>query len=567
MRPSRKESLTGSEATDHFGGDGEQGISDGKEKSSRWSWKRLFGGKGKEKKRSSDPNESLDASGLSTASWSPTLKDSTSSAPTWSTLNTGSASTPLRSTFTERSDSRFEPSFTDDTFQSSDDTTTERNYHPRGCEIRTGNINRDEGLRTEKEREKDKDKNKENADWTRQESSTSNLSALEYRPGNQSTDSMERFLQVIRDANQRAPYDNVEDPGKYAEDDGVSPSHNLRKDTGESLSGSKFGELMKTYFGDDHIPKDIGYTRSPPTTIIISIHQISPTVPAIYIRQFNPTTALQSMAPTPALFHLRRAAPERSKSPSPPPEAMTPRSPGGGVRRALLVAVSYADIEKERQACLEAIRGTKELLHRFHYQSKDIYVLTNAVEGQGPSPTRRSILQSLAALVGGIQPGDRLVFFFHGRSQQTEGAGYNVTGKMMECILPQDYQRNGYIDDKMLYEALAQPLPRRARLTCLFNSVHDACPLGLGIVLDHNGQEIGTRPRHRGRQERRSIFKARLAFLRQKSEAQLNEERSRPGARRVRGGPPTSPSPAPIIRRTSAHVIVLSSYVHARERH
>lgn len=203
----------------------------------------------------------------------------------------------------------------------------------------------------------------------------------------------------------------------------VTPSPILHGDSLESVvSSSGTQDPQRNRQESPNHESSITLPSSTPAPLVTGGSAPSPTLippPAPNLHSHSPPPAtVSSIRPDSASFHLRTASPERSTSPTPSPEVLRSRRTTGGARRALLIAVRYANAEKERQTCEEAIQGVKDLLHRFHYQPKDIHVLSNMHGDSGPQPTHKTILETISHFVGGIQPGDRLVFFFHGRSQQ-----------------------------------------------------------------------------------------------------------------------------------------------------
>lgn len=141
------------------------------------------------------------------------------------------------------------------------------------------------------------------------------------------------------------------------------------------------------------------------------------------------------------------------------------------------------------------------LLRQFRYT--DFLVLTdepvNVANVLSKEPTRRNIKDGIRWLHRDSTSESTLFFHFAGHgSQETDRNGDEVDG-LDETILPVDYERKGSINDDELYDALAVPLSKGARLHALMDCCHSGTGLDLPYVHDTDGPTLVDEPQPRGR--------------------------------------------------------------------
>ena len=151
----------------------------------------------------------------------------------------------------------------------------------------------------------------------------------------------------------------------------------------------------------------------------------------------------------------------------------------GAVRRALLVGANYAGTARELRGCVDDARCVKDvLLSRYGYAPEHVRLLADA-PGTDPdfAPTGANLRASLAWLVAGARPGDRLVFFYSGHGESlpdAEGAGEGAGGAdeadgADEALSLPD---GTCVRDDELRERLFARVPPGVKLAAIFDCCH-----------------------------------------------------------------------------------------------
>jgi hypothetical protein len=168
------------------------------------------------------------------------------------------------------------------------------------------------------------------------------------------------------------------------------------------------------------------------------------------------------------------------------PAITRPRAP---IKKALCVSVEYrelADAFPDLGLHLPATHKDSVMMsgllqEYFGYRPENIQILTDA-KGSDKLPTRENIISSMHELVGGAQPGDRLVFHFSGHGSQVPAPPEHVeeTDGFDEVIWPCDVQGSldedgtlqveDYILDDDIKKILVDSLPAGVRLAIVFDS-------------------------------------------------------------------------------------------------
>ncbi|KAL3898449.1 MAG: hypothetical protein SGCHY_002732 [Lobulomycetales sp.] len=148
-------------------------------------------------------------------------------------------------------------------------------------------------------------------------------------------------------------------------------------------------------------------------------------------------------------------------------------------RRALLIGINYTGQNGALSDCLDHVDSVKGLLiDTYKWQETDMRVLTRAPSSKA-NPTRREILAGIQWLVSGATTGDSLFLYYYGHGGRTRDFNGGEDDGMDEAIFPADYQSSGPIVDDDLFTLLCQSLPKGARLTALFDSIHSGSILDL----------------------------------------------------------------------------------------
>ncbi|KAL2915304.1 hypothetical protein HK105_205169 [Polyrhizophydium stewartii] len=153
---------------------------------------------------------------------------------------------------------------------------------------------------------------------------------------------------------------------------------------------------------------------------------------------------------------------------------------GGRHTRALLIGINYAGTDSALRGCIQDVTNMNSFIGSANV-FQEVLILTDDQQDPQRRPTRQNILSAFQWLVSGAQPGDAFFLHYSGHgSRQKDTDGDEVDG-YDETIVPLDYQQAGQITDDEMNALLVRPLPKGARLTCVF----DCCHSGSGIDLPY----------------------------------------------------------------------------------
>jgi hypothetical protein len=152
-------------------------------------------------------------------------------------------------------------------------------------------------------------------------------------------------------------------------------------------------------------------------------------------------------------------------------------APKGGLKRALLVGINYLNTPYQLAGCINDAVNMQNQLKTFFPQQATAYRLL--ADDRAERPTKAAIMNSIAWLVSGLQPGDNVLFHFSGHGGRVRDTnGDEVTG-LDSCIYPLNGSTLEIITDDELRAALATTVP--AGCKCLV--ILDACHSGSAVDL------------------------------------------------------------------------------------
>lgn len=168
-----------------------------------------------------------------------------------------------------------------------------------------------------------------------------------------------------------------------------------------------------------------------------------------------------------------------------------------GKRRALIIGINYSlhpvpgfRLEK----CIEDAYGMANFLcANLGFEHNDVRIITD--DSPWDRPTAENIREAMAALVYDAQPNDSLILYYSGHALQLKDMSGREFNGLAECICAIDYDGDsslnsdtpGLISDYVMHQLMVKPLPRKCRLTAIFDSCHSGGLLGLPHVYDSNG--------------------------------------------------------------------------------
>lgn len=194
-------------------------------------------------------------------------------------------------------------------------------------------------------------------------------------------------------------------------------------------------------------------------------------------------------------------------STAPPPvlSGSAPVAPESGRRRAVTIGINYLG---HRVGTLAGCINDSDtfiglLIEEFGYAVEQIRQLRD--DHPQRMPTKKNIMAALNWLVYGVKAGDHLFLHYSGHgSHQADSDGDEADGKD-ETLVPCDYLQCGMLTDDELRRVLVQPLPKGARLTCVFDCCHSGSQLDLAykvkLLPDNHTSEVQMSPGHASRQK------------------------------------------------------------------
>ncbi|KAA1479737.1 hypothetical protein DENSPDRAFT_789529 [Dentipellis sp. KUC8613] len=164
-----------------------------------------------------------------------------------------------------------------------------------------------------------------------------------------------------------------------------------------------------------------------------------------------------------------------------------------GRKKALCIGINYAGQSRPLHGCVNDAKSVyRFLIKYYHYDPKNIILLTDDARNPRDQPTRANMLAAMRWLVKGARPHDSLFFHYSGHGGQTRDKNGDEVDGYDEIIFPVDYQRAGDIVDDDLHHIMVRPLPPGCRLTAVFDSCHSGSVLDLPYMYHSNGRLKGS---------------------------------------------------------------------------
>lgn len=133
--------------------------------------------------------------------------------------------------------------------------------------------------------------------------------------------------------------------------------------------------------------------------------------------------------------------------------------------KALLIGINYKGTKNELRGCINDVHHMKDFLNT-NYSNVEMKILE---EAKG-----LEILEGIRWLTKDVNASSELFFHYSGHGGSIRDRNSDEADGNDECIFPLD----GYIIDDDLKRLMIEPLPKGAKLTCIFDCCHS------GTVLD-----------------------------------------------------------------------------------
>ncbi|KAL0142257.1 caspase domain-containing protein [Mucor lusitanicus] len=163
-----------------------------------------------------------------------------------------------------------------------------------------------------------------------------------------------------------------------------------------------------------------------------------------------------------------------------------------GRKRALLIGINYIGSKNALNGCINDVKNVKQFLTTlYNFREEDMVILTDDKQDPKFIPTKQNILSAMQWLVSGARENDSFFFHFSGHGGRVKDTDGDEDDGYDETIYPVDHDRyqgdSGQIVDDEMHAIMVRPLPRGARLTCIFDSCHSGTALDLPYVYSTQG--------------------------------------------------------------------------------
>lgn len=185
------------------------------------------------------------------------------------------------------------------------------------------------------------------------------------------------------------------------------------------------------------------------------------------------------------------------------PLAGTPKikSPGKGVKRALLIGINYYGTKNELSGCINDVKNINDILiGKFHYSKSHITILNDDPKTvEKLNPTRINILREMKKIISKTCSNDQVFIFYSGHGAQLtadakdEKKNSDTPGKD-DALCPCDFDKyentDGFIVDNELRKILAEELPTGAKLRVFIDACHSASVIDLPYLYNSDKKDF-----------------------------------------------------------------------------
>ncbi len=153
--------------------------------------------------------------------------------------------------------------------------------------------------------------------------------------------------------------------------------------------------------------------------------------------------------------------------------------------KGLFIGINYFGTACELRGCINDINTISQLYKKL-YGLTNVLMLSDDQNRTDKLPTKYNILKGIEWLVSNNKPGEQLFFHYSGHgSYVTDTNGDEPDGKD-ECIIPCDYNTNGYIVDDELHIELVNKV-KNAYLFAVMDNCHSGTALDLNYSYESDG--------------------------------------------------------------------------------
>lgn len=153
--------------------------------------------------------------------------------------------------------------------------------------------------------------------------------------------------------------------------------------------------------------------------------------------------------------------------------------------KGIFIGINYTGTANELRGCVNDVK-TMVALYKKLYGLTNIMMLTDEPDmPMSKRPTKTNILSAIQWLVTNNAIGEQLFFHYSGHGSQVIDRDYDEKDGYDECIIPCDFETNGFITDDDLHTYLVDKVGD-AYLFAAMDSCHSGTGFDLAYTLDSN---------------------------------------------------------------------------------
>lgn len=141
------------------------------------------------------------------------------------------------------------------------------------------------------------------------------------------------------------------------------------------------------------------------------------------------------------------------------------------MKYALLVGINYLSLPSgQLNGCINDVNKMKHILiNKYGYQDKNIKMLT---DHHFDKPTYTNIMNELNNLLEKAKFCNEIMFHYSGHGSYITDDNCDEDDKKDECLVPLDYEQNGFITDDIIKQIFVDKLVSTCNATIIIDACH-----------------------------------------------------------------------------------------------
>lgn len=158
------------------------------------------------------------------------------------------------------------------------------------------------------------------------------------------------------------------------------------------------------------------------------------------------------------------------------------------MKYALLIGINYTSLSSgSLNGCINDVNKMKHILiNKFGYEAKNIKMLT---DDHYEKPTFQNIINEINILLEKSKVCSDIFFHYSGHGSYIPDENGDELDKKDECLVPLDYQKNGFITDDLIKQIFLEKLTSTCNATIIVDACHSATCFDLPFKYNKEKQE------------------------------------------------------------------------------